>query len=543
LYYYWALAQRGQGKIKEALRNFSLAAYDYAWFSAANYQLAQMERERGNAEQALEYIDDAWSANIRNGNIVVLYSALLREAGRGAEAFEKLERAIRFDPLNYALLHEKFLVTGDSPITEMHDNMQDPENSYIEIATHYLAAGMHGEAIRVLSQVSNPGNPLFQYYKAYALAMDGKETEARDQLALAGTLSYAYVFPYRLLSEKVINYAMEAAPDNAVPVYLLGNLLYEKRAEEAIAAWQQAVEIDKDFAMAWRNLAFGAYYHEEDAGKAIGHLQKALELAPEHPYWYAELVRYYEASGRDPEECLAQLDEHAETAIQDITAAKDLVELYNLTGAYNKAIALLDTHHFRTWEGGRDIYWHFVDAHVLTAIELLKEKSYPEALDHLSRATQYPENLEVGKPLNDERNALIWYYMAQTAEKQGNRKAAKKYYGQCINARNSTAWPDLDYYKALAYRVTGNDKKADELLTRLQLSGNELMNSSAAGRGIGVEESAAGKDLKSLSEGFYLLGLASLGRGDETEAREHFRKAVEINPWNLWAAYQLGEMR
>ncbi|MGW8316162.1 MAG: DUF5107 domain-containing protein, partial [Bacteroidales bacterium] len=53
LYYYRALAQRAQGQEKEAFRNFSYAAYHYAWFSAAHYQLAQMESELGNLEQAL----------------------------------------------------------------------------------------------------------------------------------------------------------------------------------------------------------------------------------------------------------------------------------------------------------------------------------------------------------------------------------------------------------------------------------------------------------------------------------------------------------
>lgn len=535
LYYYWALAQRAQGRIKEAFRNFSLAAYDYAWYSASNFQLAQMERERGNIEPALNYIDNAWSTNVRNGNIVTLYSALLRDAGRGDEALEMLDRAIAFDPLNYTLLYERYRVTGESPITDMQSTMQNVENDYIGITTLYLDAGMYGEAVNILSEVEDPVNPLFLYYKAYALAKSGKNAATGEIIAAAGDHSLEYVFPYRPESEKVLKYATQEAPDAATPFYLLGNLLYEKRPDEALEAWSKAVKLEKDFAMAWRNLAFGAFYYEKEAGKAIEYLSMALDLAPDHPYWYSELVDYYEAAGSDPEECLAILDTHASIAKKDINAVKDLVNLYNMAGEYDKALALLENHHFRTWEGGRRIYWHYVDTHVLNALKLIENNAYFKAMDHLEQAMEYPENLEVGKPLNDERNAMIWYYMAQATGKAGNNKEAKKFYENCIHSRNSRGWPDLEYYQALALMETGNDTKANEILDQLEARGKRIMDSSGSSRGIGVEEESAGEKLRSLSEGYYLQGLANLGRGKETEAKELFGKAVEVYPWNLWA--------
>lgn len=539
LYYYWALAQRAQGKKQEAFRNFSYAAYHYAWYSAANYQLAQMESEEGNIGQALDYIDDAYSTNNRDAKIVVLYSALLRKAGRGEEALAMLDKALDFDPLNYALLYEKELVTGRPIVGAMNDNMQDVENNYIEIAINYLNAGIYDEAVKLFSRIKDPANPLFLYYHAYALANSGQDSLARSIIASADHKSFDYVFPYRLESEKVLKYAARVDTTSAFPSYLLGNLLYDNRPAEAIAAWNKAAKINGGSPMVWRNLAFGAFHHQKNPEKAIEYLTKALNDSPDHPYWYSELAEYYAASDRDPRECLAMLDSHIEIVKRDVTAPKDLVNLYNLTGEYDKAIELLATHHFRTWEGGREIYWYYVDAHVLKALTLMKENRCKEAIEYLKKALLYPENLEVGKPLDDERNAMIYYFMAQAMEKMGKVDDARRYYENCIDAKNSRAWPDLEFYQALALQKTGNSSKAVELLDRLAAEGKRRVESLRIVSGIGVEEGGTVANMRSLSEGYYLQGLACLGKGDETKAKEFFIQSLNVSQYNLWAKYYL----
>ena len=82
-----------------------------------------------------------------------------------------LDKALDFDPLNYALLYEKELVTGRPIVGAMNDNMQDVENNYIEIAINYLNAGIYDEAVKLFSRIKDPANPLFLYYHAYALSL------------------------------------------------------------------------------------------------------------------------------------------------------------------------------------------------------------------------------------------------------------------------------------------------------------------------------------------------------------------------------------
>ena len=65
IYYYKGLAYRALGKIEEAYSNFARATWYYEWFSASNYQLAQIESTNGNFEKALEYIKEAYSTNTK----------------------------------------------------------------------------------------------------------------------------------------------------------------------------------------------------------------------------------------------------------------------------------------------------------------------------------------------------------------------------------------------------------------------------------------------------------------------------------------------
>ena len=109
------------------------------------------------------------------------------------------------------------------------------------------------------------------------------------------------------------------------------------------------------------------------------------------------------------------------------------------------------------------IYWYYVDAHVLKALALMKENKDKEAVEYLKKALLYPENLEVGKPLDDERNAMIYYVMAQAMERTGNRKEAQQYYRNCVEAKFS-CMAGLEILPGSSSSEMGDSAKAIELL-------------------------------------------------------------------------------
>lgn len=538
LYYYLGLAQKGLGKNEEAYANFYRATWYYAWYSAAYYQLALMESNKGNYEKALGFVENSWSADTRDGSIIVLYSALLRKLGRTEKALQLVNDLLEYDPLNFTAIYERELLKGNSSLEKWQKNMQDIDNDYLDIAVHYANAGLYSDGIKLLSSLENTGNPLVYYYLAWFYDQAGDPQKAGDYITLAGRVSFDYCFPYRQETEKVLKFAISKDPGNTGAYYLLGNLLYDKRPDDAMTVWNAAAQDRSDFPMVWRNLAFGSFYHENDVDNAIKFMKRALEEDPDHPLWYSELENYFDLSNADYRECLAILEKNLDVVKKDIAAPKSLVKLYNLNGDYDKAIDLLRTHHFRTWEGGREIHDHYVDAHVLKALELMNAGKYEEALADLNAATLYPENLEVGKPLNDERNAMIWYFMGQAYEKMKDRKKAADCYEKSTMAKNSRNWEDLIYYQDKSLQALRKEEEVTEMYENLISEGKTILEKGEKTSGLGVENLSS-KDNITLSEAYYLQALGNLGLEKKEEANALFKKALDEYKNNLWAKYYL----
>jgi tetratricopeptide (TPR) repeat protein len=534
LFYYLGLAELALGKADQAYRNFSQSTWYYEWHSSGYYQLALIESKNGNYPKALEHIKKAYSTNNLDGRIVILYSALLRKSGEIEKALELVNKLIDFDPINFTAYYEKEMINGNYSIDKWEKYMQDVDNNYLDIAVHYMNAGMLDEGLRLLSSLENPSNPLVEYYLAWFNAKSNQTDKALQHLKNAGGKSVDYCFPYRRETIQVLENAIGMASENAIPYYLLGNLLYDRRPGDAIEAWNKARKADEKLGMVWRNLAFGAFYHENNTEKSIEYMKRAIEIDPGHAVWYAELEYYYDLSDEDFRECLAIMSEHIDVIKNDITAPKSLVKLYNLNGEYDKAIGLLNEHHFRTWEGGRVIYYHYVDAHILKAQEFLKNGQTDEAIKELEMAMLYPENLEVGKPLNDERNAMIYYFMGKAYEIKGKKSKAKECYTKSVEAKNSNDWPDLLYYQARSYEKLGKAEKAVAIYKELIDKGDNQLARGRSGSGIGIEESSA-KGSRAMSEAYYLKALGFSGLDEKEDAKGLFAEALKTYKNNLWA--------
>jgi tetratricopeptide (TPR) repeat protein len=535
LFYYLGLAKKALKKDKEAYRNFAQSTWYYAWHSPGYYQLALAESNKGNYNRALEYISKAYSTNILDGRISILYSSLLRKIGDKEKALDLMIKLIETDPINFTACFEQGLIEEDHSMDKMHKYMQDIDNNYLDIAVNYLNAGMFDESILILSSLQNPANPLVHYYLSWLYSRTAQSEKARQHLEAADALSIEYCFPYRLETIDVLAYAVEKQPENARPNYLLGNLLYDKQPVGAMESWKKALEANENFGMVWRNLAFGTFYHENDGEMAIEYMKKAIEIDNTHPIWYAELENYYDYSNADFRDCLEIMASNPEVVKKDLTAPKSLVKLYNLNGEYDKSINLLESHHFRTWEGGRVIYYHYVDAHTLKAIESMSDGQMKEAISELEKALLYPENLEVGKPLDDERNAMIFYYMGQAYQKMGKKSKARECYRKSVDARNSSDWPDLLYYQARSYENLGEKDEAEKIYHELIEIGDTQLDEGRSGSGIGVEESSIKRN-KAMSEAYYLKALGCLGLNKIQESQAQFEQAMNAYRNNLWAS-------
>jgi tetratricopeptide (TPR) repeat protein len=534
LYYYMGMAQKALGQPDKAYASFARATWYYQWFSAANYQLAQMESKQENFEKALDYIKEAYSTNNRDGRIVTLYASLLRKMGMKEKAVSLLDKLLAYDPLNFTALYEKGLCAGDLSMNVWHKNMQDLDNNYLEIATHYLNIGFLDDGITLLSSLEDYKNPLVAYYLYWFEAESGNDIGAKNALQSAKNASLNYAFPYRPETEIVLNKAIARDPEDVTAYYLLGNMLYDNRPIDAMGAWQKAGEINNSIPLVWRNLAFGSFYRDKNPAKAIEYMTKAIDSDNSNPLWYAELSKYYDESDDDFKDNLEILKKNIDIVKEDVAAPKTYVQLLNLNGEYDAAIEFLGKHHFRTWEGGRETYWHYVDSHTLKAKELMKSKNYKEAISHLEKAMQYPENLEVGKPTHDEKNAMIYYYMGLAYDEMGSSKKANDAYLKSANAENGRGMYDLLYYQAKANEKLGKADTANKMFTDLIDRAQKQRSGDSNNTLVAVEEASA-TNKKAISESYYLEALGNMGLGKTEEAKKMLEEALKVYKNNLWA--------
>jgi tetratricopeptide (TPR) repeat protein len=539
LFYYLALAQKGAGKNDDAYRNFFQATWYSEWFSSAYYQLALMESNRGDRAKALSFVQHAYSTNNNDASINILYSALLRKQNQQNKAAELIDKLLQFDPLNFAAIYEKELLQGRSSMAKWHQNMQDVENNYIDIAMYYINAGLFDDALSLLSSLANPTNPLTLYYLAWMYEKEGQSAKSVEMLALATRASFDYCFPFREHTQSILQYAVEKQPSDAVAYYLLGNLLYDKRPDDAIDAWQNALRINSKFPMVLRNLAFGAFHHEGNTDKSVDLIKRAIAEDSNHPRWYAELESYFDASRHDFKECLSIMENNIATVKMDVTAPQVLVKLYNLNGEYNKSIDLLSSHHFRTWEGGREIHNYFVDAHTLKALELISQNKPEAAIKELATAMLYPENLEVGKPLDDERNAMLYYFIGKAYQEMNQKRKAKESFTKSIESKSSGRYPDMNYYQAMSQIALGNAERGKKMLNELIERGENTLKRGIVGSGIAVEEAAS--QSKSFSNANHLMALGYKGLGERDKAIGLFRESLKAYSNHLWSKYYLNE--
>lgn len=534
LFYYQGLTHKALGNNEEAYKDLARSTWYYQWFSAGNFQLSLIESQKGDYNKALEYVKEAYSTNSKDGRIIIQFASLLRKLGNKDKANSLLDELLAYDPLNFSAMYEKSLLGGNTSMAEWHKNMQDVENNYLEIAMNYVNSGLYEDGISLLSSISNPKNPLVQYYLSYLHSKMGNDSKAKDHLVKAGQCSLEYSFPYRAETENVLKNAIEIDPENARAYYLMGNLLYDNRPLDAMSSWEKAGTIDNKIPMVWRNLAFGNFYHHKNPKKAIDDMTKAISLNGTNPLWFAELSKYYDESEEDFKENLTILRENLNIVRNDVAAPKTYVELLILNGEYDEAIQFLNKHHFRTWEGGRETYWHYVDAHTLKAHALIKGKDYQNAISHLEKAMLYPENLEVGKPTHDEKNAMIYYFMGEAYTQMGNSKKAKESYQKSVSSQNGRGMFDLLYYQAKANDKLGKSDVAKVIYKDLIALAKKYRANGMDNTLVAVEEASV-TNKKAVSKSYYLEALGNIGLANKDESIRLLQAALKEHRNNPWA--------
>jgi tetratricopeptide (TPR) repeat protein len=202
----------------------------------------------------------------------------------------------------------------------------------------------------------------------------------------------------RLEEVEILGSLEQKYPDNPVIPYYFGNLLYYiGQRDRGLAEWHKAVDMDPSFSLACRNVGFGEG-QKGNYAEALKYYDMAIAADPSDPMLFTESDKICEKSGMDAKARMKRLESNLKTVMKHDDAVMRLLQTYNETGNYDKAIKIMDTRHFHLWEGGGSIHNIYVTSHILKGQSYLDKKKYDKALKEFDLATLYPENLEVPAP-------------------------------------------------------------------------------------------------------------------------------------------------
>ncbi|CDL51608.1 Uncharacterized protein YphG, TPR-domain containing [Klebsiella pneumoniae ISC21] len=152
----------------------------------------------------------------------------------------------------------------------------------------------------------------------------------------------------------------------------------------------------------------------------------------------------------------------------DLTA--ELLSLWNASGHYADAAAILDTRVFHPWEGGEGkITGQYLLNQLHRALQFIERGAFKQATDCLKAALRYPDNLGEGR-LPGQTDNDIWYLLGYCAEQAGDAQQAAEYYqlarqgGSTLDAGRYYNDQPADYlfWQGIALRKSGNPAQAEQ---------------------------------------------------------------------------------
>lgn len=412
---------RKVGDLTKAEEALSVATWTMEYRSGAYAQLAgiamqkqDFEKVENDARKALEY----------NRNNLMAYQLLgtaLRKRNKPDDAAQVWNALLDIDPLSHYAHFEQYLLAPtaeNQAVFRQAIRNELPHETYLELAMDYVNQGCPEEARQVLSLA--PAYPTVSYWLAY-LSRKSAPSESKRHLQDAITLSPEFVFPFRLESIPVLEWAEKQMPSWKNRYYL--GLIYWHTGEREKAGTQfAACHNEPDYAPFYT--ARGILMQNEATTGAQADLEKAVALAPNAWRGWHYLTLFYNRNWKKKglESARKAYEHFPENPVTGIDYAKSLLD----AGQFAASLKILDKVRVLPQEGAREGHTLYTVANLADALTLAENKKYKEALRSLDKARLWPENLGTGKP-NEPDTRLIDYLAAYCETALGHSKQAREY--------------------------------------------------------------------------------------------------------------------
>jgi tetratricopeptide (TPR) repeat protein len=551
-----------QEKYPEAYNAFFKATWNDAWQHASFLWLARIAAHQHKINKALQLTEKSLVKNYHSNTTRHLKAALLRRINLLKECIALCDESIKIDAFNFGCIYEKHLaekllqkktsvMAGEAKQSQTSlDNlfklMRYAENNFLELALQYAHVGMFDDAIDLLSsfkQKNKNTTPLTNYYLGWLHEKNNDKEQALQFYKEAAKENNAIVFPNKIEEIIILKSAIEMKPSDANANYYLGNLWYDKRQyDEAIACWEKSIQINKNFATPYRNLAIAYYNKRNDTQKALQFLKKAFDLDDSDARVLMEFDQLYKLLNKSFKERLQLLEKYAHLVEQRDDLYIERITLHNNLKDYTTAKQLLAARHFHPWEGGEGkVANQYLLCHTELAKQAILNGQFDEALPILNAARYYPDNLGEGKLYGVQENDFD-YLTGCVFEGLNKLDTATEFYKKATVGISepvqaiyyNDAQPDKIFYQALAWIKLNESAKAKTIFKKLISFGEKHINDE-----IHIDYFAVSLpdmlvfdiDLNDRNKQHcnYLIGLGNIGLGNYKKGEEYLETILKNN--------------
>jgi tetratricopeptide (TPR) repeat protein len=488
-------------------------------------QLGEIAIHQKRYEEAVKLLRQSLSFNPDDALVLSDLAVALRLAGKAGEAAKATSLALEKMPLLPFALAERWRLSppaAGGPATstagsEWKKILGYDVQNYLEVAAWYRRLGDAESVNFILTAAlkdlpSNSLSPLVYYYLASNARQEGKTGEAEQRGQQGASARHEKVFPHRLEDALVLDQATRENPTDAHACYFLGNFLFALgRYEAASRLWFQALGLGFEDSVLYRNLGVHAWRVKKDLQGAAGFFEKAIELAPNEYRLYVDLDDIYAQSGDTPrrEKLLAKAP--AEVLGRDTVRVRRALFHLQLR-QYDQALEMLREHRFKPYEGGEVVRQVYVASNLEKGRASFAAGKFREAEESFRQATEYPENLGVGKP-NEPHDEAAYYWLGEALRAAGDPEGAFRAWEEVAKAGRHTPLPSKAYQPAALAKL-GRSNEGQRILTD-------------------IFAAASGQEPDATA--LYAAGIAEALVGGTERAAHDFRRALEIDP-AFWPA-------